>query len=246
MREEDIIERPAIGITTFRQMEEEWEMCFGKIGCKYVDAIYQSGGLPVPIPMIDNREEAWRYIEYIDGLVLTGGQDICPRCYREEPGDELIEVDLDRDRWELRLLEEALEADMPILGICRGMQLINVLMGGTLYQDLSDQVHMSGEGDYSYHEVEFVSGTHLSEILNDISCLNVNSRHHQAVRELGDGLKVAARDQSGYIEALEVENRDFVLGVQWHPENLVENQPCYKELFTALIEKASEYSRRTG
>lgn len=213
-------------------------MCFGKIGCNYVDAIYQSGGLPVPIPIIDNQEEAGRYIEFIDGLVLSGGQDICPHCYREEPGDELVDVDINRDRWEIRLIEEALAAGLPILGICRGMQLINVAMGGTLTQDLSDKLHMSSDGVFSYHLVEFVPGTKLSEILSGMSSLKVNSRHHQAINKLAAELRVTARDESGLIEAIEAENRDFVLGVQWHPEDLLENNPCFKELFTALVEKA--------
>ncbi len=234
------IERPVVGITTFKQQEEESEVCFGKIGCNYIKSIYQAGGLPVPIPMIENRKETTEYLKLIDGLILSGGQDICPTCYQEEPDDNLIAVDLNRDKWELKLFKEAYSTDMPVLGICRGMQLINVGLGGTLYQDLTNKSHMSEERFYNYHTVEIIQKSNLSEILSDFTNLKVNSRHHQAVKDLGDNLRVAARDESGIVETIEAKNKNFVIGVQWHPEDLISDRPCFKKLFTALIEKAQK------
>ncbi len=235
------ISKPLIGITTYRQTQENPRSCYGKIGCNYIDAIQRAGGVPLPIPILDDLEETENYLEIIDGLLLTGGQDISPECYGEEPGDRLKKVDISRDRWELEFFRRTYRSDLPVLGICRGMQLINVGLGGTLYQDLGSQLHFVEErGDFQHHEVLIEKGTQLFEVLYSYDKLKVNSRHHQAVKDLGESLRVAARSEEGTVEAVESTEKKFVIGVQWHPEALVEDRPCFRELFGSLILTARE------
>jgi putative glutamine amidotransferase len=158
------------------------------------------------------------------GLVLSGGEDIDPGRYGEEPTPQLEEVNLARDAMEWRALEIALELDMPVLGICRGMQLINVHLGGTLYQDLGTQRRdfirhrQEAPWGHHHHKVQCTPGSRLQNILGDCMPLEINSYHHQAVKDLAPGVRCTAQAEDGLIEAIESEHHRWVVGVQWHPE----------------------------
>lgn len=236
--------KPLIGITFFRKKDKESDLPYGRIGCNYVKSIWQAGGLPLPIPIIEDVSEAESYLEKLDGLLLSGGQDIDPVCYGEDRTDKLGKIDINRDRWEMELFKKAYSRGLPMLGICRGMQLINVALGGTLYQDLDEEYEYECEyehynsDNYVYHVIEVVKNTRLSEILCSHESFEVNSRHHQAIRDLAPSLRVAARSCCGLIEGVESREDRYLIGVQWHPEDLRENVPCFEMLFKSLISAA--------
>lgn len=164
------------------------------------------------------------YPQYLDGLVLQGGADISPQSYGEEPAHPDWAGDRLRDAYEMELLHEFMEAGKPVLGICRGLQLINVAMGGTLYQDIESQyetpaVHLHADYDRHAHQIVWEPDSGLARLYPERSTGGVISIHHQAIRALGRGLKVEARSRDdGLIEAIRLEGRQYVLGLQWHPE----------------------------
>lgn len=164
------------------------------------------------------------YPQYLDGLVLQGGADISPQCYGEEPLAEAWSGDRLRDAYEMELLHEFMEAGKPVLGICRGAQLINVALGGTLYQDIATQVegaavHLHDDYDRHSHEIVWDDDSGFAKLYPDLRRGGTVSIHHQAIRTLGKGLKVEARGaDDGLVEAVRLEGRPYVLGVQWHPE----------------------------
>ena len=167
------------------------------------------------------------YVADLDGLVLEGGSDVCPRTYGQEPLRPEWEGDEPRDRYEIDLIRAFLAAGKPVLGICRGIQILNVALGGTLYQDLATQIpdmpadrHRDWERyDSVSHEVKVEPGSRLADLYDGAARLRVNSVHHQAIRDLADGLVVEARSSSdGLIEAVRGRGPGYVAGVQWHPE----------------------------
>jgi len=167
------------------------------------------------------------WVDDLDGLVLQGGSDVCPRTYGEEPLDPDWEGDAVRDAYEIDLLRRFHDAGKPVLGICRGAQLINVAFGGTLFQDIAtqldtDRVHRDWERyEENRHEIELVDGSRLAALYPGTTTATVNSVHHQAARRVGDGLVVEARScGDGIVEALRLEDPQgrYVVGVQWHPE----------------------------
>lgn len=248
--------KPVIGVTLFRREKDKSNSDYGTINCNYVKAIVDAGGLPLLIPIINQPQDIKHYMGLIDGLLLSGGQDISPELYNEEPIEELGEIGPDRDRWELKLFQEAYRKKLPILGICRGMQLINVGLGGSLYQDIYSQnndslLHTSKDGkSCAYHKILIENGSQLEEILCCLDSLYVNSYHHQALKSPGKNLKVVARSDEGIIEAIEAEDSDqrFLIGVQWHPEDLAGiddnslTNNCFQQLFKALIASAKSSS----
>jgi len=211
----------------------------------YVEAIELAGGAPVLIPPLGDKA-SWRAMhERLDGLLLPGGGDINPEHYGEE---ELCEVrhrnDL-RDDLELALARWALQDGIPILAICRGLQVLNVALGGTLYQDIASQPPQAIEHDchgqsrdHLAHEIEIEPHTYLAEIFG-ASRIRVNSRHHQAVKEVAPDLSVSAKAPDDIIEALERPGPSFVLAVQFHPENLVRNDQRMQRLFGSFVKAAS-------
>jgi len=248
--------KPVIGVTLFRREKDKSDSKYGTINCNYVKAIVEAGGIPLLIPIVNQPQDIKYYLELIDGLLLSGGQDISPEFYNEKPIEELGEVDPDRDSWELNLFKEAYKKKLPVLGICRGMQLINVALGGSLYQDIYSQhdnslLHTSINGEScAYHKVLIEAGSQLEEILCCLDSLYVNSYHHQALKTPGQKLKIVARSDEGIIEAIEAENSDqhFLVGVQWHPEDLAGvddkslSNNCFQQLFKALISSAKSGS----
>lgn len=164
------------------------------------------------------------YPQYLDGLVLQGGADVAPQCYGEEPLNPDWAGDRLRDAYEMELLHEFMEAGKPVLGICRGAQLINVALGGTLYQDIASQyegaaVHVHEDYDRHSHEIVWDDDSGFAKLYPDLRRSGTVSIHHQAIRALGRGLRVEARGaDDGLIEAVRLEGRPYVLGLQWHPE----------------------------
>lgn len=164
------------------------------------------------------------YPQYLDGLVLQGGADIAPQCYGEEPAHPDWSGDRLRDAYEMELLHEFMEAGRPVLGICRGAQLINVAMGGTLYQDIATQyqnsaLHVHPDYDKHVHGIEWDSDSSFSKLFPEATSGGVVSIHHQAIKTLGRNLKIEARSVGdGLIEAIRLEGKQYVLGLQWHPE----------------------------
>ncbi len=173
-------------------------------------------------------------IDDFDGVILTGGTDVDPALYGEKREPETDEPDTERDAAELSLVRQALERDVPILAICRGHQLLNVALGGTLMQHMGGHQHRPEDRSLAVHEIAIKSGTPLAEIAG-VKSWPVNSRHHQAIKSLAPDLRVAAVDESdNTIEAVYHPNRSFVLGVQWHPEDQIIRYPAQLALFQAL------------
>lgn len=211
--------RPIIGIVpTYKVDDESLEL-----PDRYVKAVAAAGGVPVVLPF--NRDVAIyeTLLPTMDGFVLSGGQDIDPVRYGEDiTFGKAEEISPGREEVEYLIISFARQYDVPLLGICRGMQIINVAFGGKLYQDLDAQASRAGhwqeaEYDKPTHHVSFEPESKLKEILNRESAF-VNSMHHQGIRELGEGLRAAAFGEDGLIEAVEAQDLAFMIGVQWHPE----------------------------
>ncbi len=217
---------------------------------RYLQAIIDSGGLPVVLPILDDDEMIAELAGSLSGLVLAGGPfDIHPRHYGERPIKELGETKENRTRFELAVTREALGLDMPVLGICGGMQAINVAFGGSLYQDIKRQVRKAGPHEQKKprnepaHKVIIGQGTRLSEVMFERRdsrdrTAQVNSTHHQAVKETGKGLIVNAAAPDGVIEGIESPAHSFVIGVQWHPELLYPRMKEQARIFEAFIRAA--------
>lgn len=193
--------------------------------------VMRLGAVAVMIPTVERHSNIgqWEvatddYIATLDGLILQGGADIDPRVYGDEPGEHLGPIDSVRDRFELELLQGFAKAGKPVLGVCRGMQLINVAFKGTLYQDLeaagaATQAHRSdGLYDEHAHDIDFVANGWLQSIYNGAQHARVNSIHHQGVKQLGRGLTIDAVSTDGVVECIRHPDFAFLLGVQWHPE----------------------------
>ena len=210
----------------------------------YVDAVIKAGGVPLIIPFNTDKEVIISQVQVIDGLVLSGGHDVSPYNYGQEPSPLLGETFPERDDYEMLLLEEAKKRNLPILGICRGFQIINVAGGGTLHQDLSligksvlkhNQV---SKPTLKTHKIQIEENSIISEIFGKETM--VNSFHHQALDKVADDFKVVARASDGVVEAIQHKTYKFLVGVQWHPEMLAVECDEAKELFKRLIEEAKK------
>jgi putative glutamine amidotransferase len=207
----------------------------------YVAAIERSGGLPVILPIL---QQASSVMDFIDGLLLTGGGDIPPDYYHEETivPPEYMEMETrERINFEMVLLGEALRRDRPVLALCYGMQLLNVVHGGTIFQDIEYQVQEVSDHRKGMHEIEVIDllqGDGKNEY-------TVNSSHHQAVKEVGDELTVFAIAGDGIIEGIYKRGHTFCVGVQWHPERIFYD-PLSLWLFESLAQKAAEVRRSRG
>ena len=209
----------------------------------YSDSIIRAGAIPIIIPFTTDKNTLDEYMGLIDGLIITGGYDIDPFRYNEEPHEKLEMISLERDEYEFYLAKKAKENHIATFGICRGHQLINVAYGGTLYQDISliDGANLkhkqNGLCSYPTHSIEINAGTMLYEVLGEKSM--VNSFHHLAVKDIAKDFVVSAVSKDGVIEAIEKQNGNFVMGVQWHPECLTENRGDMLKLFAYFIKKCS-------
>lgn len=240
--------RPVIGITCSRVVGGAWGMY--SLGhfmdytfSEYSEAISACGGAPLLIPSAQNVQSLTAILGRLSGLLLSGGPDIHPRFYGEEPREGLGEVDEGLDRMELEIARMAYEKEVPILAVCRGIQTLNVALGGSLYQDLPSQVegaiNHSPKVDKAVltHPVQIEKGTVLFRVLGK-GKIWVNGKHHQAIKEVASGLTVTARAPDGVIEGVEASSKPFVLGVQWHPEGTWKVDPPSKKLFRAFVQAA--------
>lgn len=219
---------------------------------RYLAAVEAAGGAPLILPFVAAKGALGRYLDAVEGLLISGGNfDIHPRFYGEPAIKQLGNLIPERTDFELKLLELALARDLPVLGICGGAQAINVVLGGSLYQDIGAQCpgagkHRQGEETpCGGHRIDVKQGTRLSAIVRRPS-LNVNTSHHQAVKRLGRGLVVNAVAEDGVIEGIESTRHSFVIGVQWHPEVLAPRHPPQRRLMRAFIARCRNYRRRKG
>jgi putative glutamine amidotransferase len=209
----------------------------------YSRCVESVGGLPVLVPVVEKPETIQAVIQRVDGLILTGGPDICPRFYGEEPILGMGEMDYSLDVMELEAARSADKRNIPILGVCRGIQTIAVAFGGTLYQDIPTQVSpcidhgQKADKGVNTHRITITNPSRLFNILGE-ETLWVNSRHHQAVKTLPRGFVATATATDGVIEAIERPHHPFLLGVQWHPEGTWIRDDASRRLFGALVQAA--------
>ena len=249
--------RPVIGIPTqtlqslggvSSEIPPSWVM-----SQRYILTLTAAGAIPWMIPLVDEDTLRGVYDE-LDAVFLPGGADIDPFTYGADPHPLCDKTDRERDRVEVCLAKWALAEEKPVLGVCRGMQLINVAAGGTLYQDLADEFPGAIKHDYFpfsgahhtrdflAHEVNIAEGTRLAELIG-AGPQRVNSMHHQGVKQLGRGLISTAEAPDGLVEALEGADDSYLVAVQWHPEALTDNDARTRHLFSDFIEAGSEWRR---
>lgn len=232
--------KPVIGITT--ALIQGAKKVYATVSNNYVHSVERAGGIPLLLPVVADAETRERYLAIIDGLLITGGDEgVNPQLYGENPVRQLECICPERDCSEVHLITESMRQNIPILGICRGMQTLNVACGGTLYQDVFSQVDASlghlpknMPVDSVYHAVTLEERSQLESIFKS-SRLMVNSFHHQAVKDVANSFTVTARSDDGIIEAIEHQDHSFAVGVQWHPEDLTLKHTHFLGLFSALV-----------
>lgn len=242
---------PVIGVTTYleRSRTGVWDVPASFLPKVYLDAVTDAGGIAVLLPPQPvTTVVARRVLDAIDGLIVSGGADVDPLRYGQAPHERTGAPRTDRDAWEAALLTAAIKDDMPFLGICRGAQILNVALGGTLVQHLPDAL---GNDDYQpapavfgEKRVAVERGSRLDALLGEADepggGLDVHVYHHQAIDRVADGLTVTARTNEGVVEAVEVDGLAFGVAVQWHPEE----NAADRRLFTGLVDAARAYRSR--
>lgn len=246
---------PIIGVTaTLKEDIEEIATRplgrFVRADFDYVDGVAQAGGAPLVIPPAMDARAAESVVDKLDGLLLSGGSDLDPSYYDEEPIPELDVTIPERDELEMLLIEAALRRGIPIFGICRGMQVLNAAMGGTLYQDLPSQVdrdllkHRQTTPKWqATHEIEFRENSHIAEITGS-EIIKVNSYHHQAIKDLAGDFVVSASSSDGIVEAIEYRDLSerWILAVQWHAEAMRQAGTEHSRLFEAHVAAAERHA----
>ncbi|MFL2119214.1 gamma-glutamyl-gamma-aminobutyrate hydrolase family protein [Marinilactibacillus psychrotolerans] len=242
--------KPVIGIpgnilTNFSPRYESLPITYTPHG--FVEALHIAGALPVVFP-ISNEENAKQYVKSVDAIVLAGGQDVSPLSYGEEPHIKLQDTNLERDRFEMAVIKEAWAENKPILAICRGLQIFNVAFGGTLYQDVSMypdvaiQHVQNSTPETAAHSVNIVQDSWLGQLYGVQA--NVNSYHHQVIKDLADSLRPVAWSKDGLIEAFESkDDQHITIGVQWHPELMIRHNASAQELFDTYVETVKNWSQ---
>ena len=234
--------KPLIGLTTYRLKSERGRILDGLMP-PYMDAIQAAGGIPVLIPLTLENDHLQELRTRLDGIVIPGGGDIDPLHYDGDPHGKIYGVSPDRDRVELEIARQVVDDDQPLLAICRGHQVLNVALGGTLFEDVLDQ--MEGASRHAYfdhpdrahtpHTVEISEGSWLAEIMGAQKERLVNSLHHQGIKDLGAQLIVTAVSPDGLAEGIEIPDHRFAVGVQWHPEEMQDHDQDMANLFRAFI-----------
>jgi len=239
--------RPIVGIPCQADFRERSGRPIYGNNRSYIHAVESAGGIPVLIPLLHDTALLEPLFAHLDGIIFTGGVDLAPELFGEDAHAELGEVDGRLDDFELALTRWALARDMPLLGVCRGMQLLNVALGGSLYQDIGAQcagsiVHCRRElpRNTLIHNVRIEVGSQAERVLgaNEVW---INSLHHQAVKDAGEGARITGCAEDGVAELLEVPGHHFVLGVQGHPEELYTSEKWCAHLFCAFVQACGEF-----
>ncbi len=241
--------RPLIGITSASIVIDGKR--YNRMYAKNAEAIARAGGLPVYIPTHLDETTLRELYERLDAVLFPGGPDVDPKHYGEERHPRTIQIDHGRDELELTLARWQMEEDRPTLGICRGHQLLNVALGGTLVQDIPDEIGTPIGHDQEdslprsrrAHLVEITPGSRLASILGTTQ-VEVNSLHHQSVERAAPGTVITALAPDGVVEAMEVPDKHFMISVQWHPEDLAGDDAAMNRLFEAFVQAAVEYAAR--
>ncbi|MBM7473236.1 gamma-glutamyl-gamma-aminobutyrate hydrolase family protein [Subtercola frigoramans] len=238
------VSAPIIGLTTYLEQARTgvWDVQAAFLPKVYFDAVNRAGGIAVLLPpQPASATIAGRVLDTLDGLIITGGKDIDPALYGQQAHPSTDSPRRDRDAWEQALVLGALERELPFLGICRGAQVLNVALGGTLNQHLPDLVGSSryqlGGGKFTTVPVDIDPTSKLASMLPDAASLEVPVYHHQSIDRVGDGLRVTAATDDGVVEAVELEGSSFAVAVQWHPEE----SPDDLRLFAGLVDAARDY-----
>ncbi|MEU6585676.1 gamma-glutamyl-gamma-aminobutyrate hydrolase family protein [Nocardia sp. NPDC046763] len=233
--------RPVIGLPTYSERTRfgHWDVDAAVLARTYIDLTERAGGIPVLLPPIGTPRP--ELVERLDGLVLTGGADLDPARYGAPPHPATRGLRLDRDESEFGLFALARAAELPVLAVCRGLQLVNVALGGTLLQHVPDAVghtdHSRSPGVFTVNTVTTVPGSRLADIVG--SEAKAHCHHHQAIGTLAPGLTATGHTADGVIEAAETRDGPFLLGVQWHPEE----NPTDLRLMRALVDHAAQYGK---
>ena len=242
--------RPSIAITPdVSTVTAEAPLARYELKTSYADAVHRAGGLPFILPYTEDRYALEQYLDRVSGVLLTGGAfDIPPEAYGETARDGMGPTKPSRTSFETEVIKSALTRNLPVLGICGGMQLLNVALGGTLFQDLGRELPNARRHEQTHdrtqpqHPIEVKDGTVLSDCVGK-GQLMVNSTHHQAVKTIGPKLVISAVAPDGVIEGIEAGSYHFAVGVQWHPELLLDNIPLHLGLYRTFVARARE-SRR--
>ena len=227
---------PVIGISA--EVDNERDI---KLKNTYVHAIEASGGLPLVLPYTNDPNTMQSFVDLCDGFLFTGGDDVAPHRFGEEPKDSCGDVQLFRDEYEFLLLKQAMKTAKPILAICRGIQLVNVAFGGTLYQDIPSEkpsqiLHRQTDfGSTPAHTVSVLPDTPLAALMGK-DTLRVNSLHHQAIKVLGDRLAVMAVSEDDLIEALYLPEAQYLRALQWHPERMFDTDAGSRLIFADFVD----------
>lgn len=235
--------KPIIGITASKELGKE------QYAIEEADtaAIMQAGGLPIMLPHLTGEADIEQIANHIDGLFAAGGYDIDPTLFGEEPHPNLGVIIPSRDAFELELIKKVLELGKPILAVCRGAQILNIAVGGDMYQDITDQIggdllqhKQKAPKFHGSHYVHVPEGS-LLHLLTGSGKLKVNSRHHQANRRVPESFLISGKASDGVIEAIESKEHRFVLGLQWHPENMaIASDEASMRIFEGFIEACRE------
>ena len=234
--------RPLIGLNTTFEMDAEGGVSATRP--KYWRAVLEAGGMPLLLPQLDDRAIVEEALGALDGFIMIGGYDLPGERFGEATLSTVIPIEETREKSDFALLNALISGRIPTLAICLGFQELNVVQGGTLYQDIlfdgppSEVRHYAKGLDCVHHDVEVASGTRLAEALGTDGRTEVNSVHHQAVAKVGRGLRVSATAADGIVEAIEMEDHPFMIGVQWHPETMPESK-AQRRLFASLVAESA-------
>lgn len=240
--------RPLIGCATYHKtIPQKQPIEIIGLMPAYIEAVRAAGGLPVLIPLGLDEKELEALLARLDGVLLPGGGDVAPAAYGgDEQATTIRDVDTRRDETEFRLVRQALASEKPLLAICRGLQLFNVALGGSLWEDVAECMpgaiahdHFGqAQRDYLAHPVTVAEDSRLAQALQSNGTIAVNSLHHQGIRQLAPGLVPVAWAPDGLVEAIEYPDHPFAVGVQWHPENLLQSEPRMRLLFRGFVQAA--------